>query len=98
MPSKTGVILRKPGSGRLKGCTRSAANSFTLMRQLATRPEPSSMAVLMADRPHIIGHRGEIGLGELGATHRRHHTRVVLGLRDAVRDRPGNRLDAAVPP
>jgi hypothetical protein len=58
----------------------------------------SSMRLLVTDRPHIIGYRGQIGLGELSATHRRHRTRVVLGLRYAVRDCPGNRLDAAVAP
>ena len=58
----------------------------------------SSMRLLVTDRPHIIGYRGQIGLGELSASHRRHRTRVVLGLRYAVRDCPGNRLDAAVAP
>lgn len=76
---------------------RGRSVSFVSKAACATR-EQYSMRLLMTDRPHIIRHRGEIGLGELGAAHRRHHTGVFLGLRYAADDRPGNRPDAAVAP
>src|SRR5712675_1387268 len=56
------------------------------------------MRLLVTDRPYIIGHRGEIGLGELGAAHGGHHAGVLLGFWYAVGDRPGNRLEAAIAP
>ncbi len=55
------------------------------------------MPLLVTDGPYIICYRGKVGLGELGATHRRHHAGVRLGLRYAVGDRSGNRLAAVAP-
>src|SRR5260370_41002255 len=70
---------------------RAAVTSFAL--------HPSSInALLVTDGPYIICYRGKVGLGELAATHGRHHTGVLLGLRYAVSNRPGARLDAAVAP
>ena len=57
-----------------------------------------STRLLVTYRPYVISDRGEIGLGELGATQGRHHPLVLLRLRYALRDRPGDRLEAAVAP
>jgi hypothetical protein len=73
--------------------TRSATGGM-----VCDAPKQRSMRFLVTDGPHVIWERGKIGLGELGATHWRHHTGVFLGLRYAMSDRAGNRLDAAIAP
>src|SRR5262249_15497351 len=89
MTSKTCLILRSAlRAGSRKGHTN----------QFAMEPKRSSMRVLVTDRPHIICHGGEISLGELRATHGRHHPLMLLRLWYSWGDGPGNRPDAAVAP
>ena len=70
----TGAHCCEAGSGV-------AAPGEDLAPQLAGQGDQALMCVLMSDRPDIVGYRGEVCLGQLHTTFRRHGTSVVLRLR-----------------
>ena len=100
-PGLTRALLEFDGicrGGVARSASRDAYRTAATGETVCDAPARGSMRLLVTDRPYIICHRGEIGLGELGATHGRHYAGVLLGFWYTVRDRPGNRLDAAIAP